>query len=68
VLPVRERERRKAPSLRARRSGKMATNLPVRAVLAKPENAAGLPAVASAKAGGFFQQSRIVTVKTIERL
>ncbi len=46
VLPVRERERRKAPSLRARRSGKRAT-MSVRAVSAKPENAAG----------GFFQHS-----------
>ncbi len=46
VLSVRERERRKAPSLRARRSGKMAT-MSVRAASAKPENAAC----------GFFQHS-----------
>ncbi len=46
VLSVRERERRKAPRLRARRSGERAT-VPVRAISAKPGNAAG----------GFFQHS-----------
>jgi len=44
--------------LSVREYGKTAT-MSVRAEQAKPENAAGLSAVALAKAGGFFQHSQI---------